>query len=106
MMDNAKRPNLKEIVTVAPPHQYHSSIETAASKIHAKNSVSSLASVGGGDYETPQPVKARQQPSKLAMAGSLNILSTKGGAPSLVKQQADEDRVKKAMLNMEKEKSL
>ena len=63
MMDNAKRPNLAEIVTVAaPPHHNYqqSSIETAASKIHAKNSVSSLASIGGasGDYETP-PVKAR-----------------------------------------------
>ena len=42
------------------------------------------------------------------MAGSMNILSTKGsGTPSLVSiQQADEDRLKKVMLNMEKDKSL
>lgn len=42
------------------------------------------------------------------MAGSMNILSTKAsGTPSLVgNNQADEDRLKKVMLNMEKDKSL
>ena len=103
-MENAKRPNLNEVVTVMPPNPY-ASVETGPKYPGgaAKLSVSSLASVG--NYETT-PAKTRQ-PSQLAMAGSLNILSTKGGsgAPSLAKQN-DEERLKKVMRNMEKEKSL
>ena len=97
MMENAKRPNLAEIVTVSP--NPYASIETGPTYPGGKNSVSSLASVGEASA-----TKTRQ-PSKLAMAGSLNILSTKGSGAPLIKQN-DEERLKKVMLNMEKEKSL
>ena len=44
MMENAKRPNLAEIVTVSP--NPYASIETGPTYPGGKNSVSSLASVG------------------------------------------------------------
>ena len=40
------------------------------------------------------------------MAGSLNILSTKSNVSLVERQEADEERLKKVMMNMEKEKSL
>ena len=58
MMENAKRPNLNEVVTVMPPNPY-ASVETGPkypSGGAAKLSVSSLASVG--NYETT-PAKTR-----------------------------------------------
>ena len=42
----------------------------------------------------------RRQPSQLAMAGSMNINSTKGNAPALLAASngvADEERLKKVM---------
>ena len=47
MMDNAKRPNLAEIVSVVPPNPYQSSIEAGASAKKNITGVSSLASIGG-----------------------------------------------------------
>ena len=58
MMENAKRPNLNEVVTVMPLNPY-ASVETGPKYPGgaAKLSVSSLASVG--NYETT-PAKTRQ----------------------------------------------
>ena len=48
-----------------------------------------------------------KKPSKLAYAGSLNILSSKGATPSLnATQEASDETLRKVMFNMEKEKSL
>jgi len=59
-----------------------------------------------GNYEsTTTPVKTRQ-PSQLAMAGSMNILSTKSVQGTPLIKAPDEDRLKKVMQNMEKDKSL
>ena len=69
------------------------------------NGVSSqgqMAQINTGGIE----LKAKK-PSKLAYAGSLNILSSKGAAPSLnTTQEASDETLRKVMFNMEKEKSL
>ena len=59
MMENAKRPNLNEVVNVVPPNPYASLLETGPKvpPVGAKfSSVSSLASAG--NYETA-PLKSR-----------------------------------------------
>ena len=97
MMNNAKRPNLKEVVSVSP-NPYAS-----------KNVVSGNG--GGGSMGNLPTVSnlmdVKRTSSQLAMAGSMNILSAKGSAPTLHNtQEADEARLQKVMFNMEKEKSL
>ena len=108
MMQNAKRPNLNEVVNVAAPNPY-AAIETGPMYPGggARGSLSSLgvASQGSVAGNEPHQLKSRQ-PSQLAMAGSLNILSTKSSGAQALGQKADEDRLKKVMQNMEKEKSL
>ena len=86
MMNNAKRPNLNEVVTVQTG-PYMQNIGTVSN--------SQIPTLNG---------ETKRAPSSLALAGSMNI-STKGGAPALY-QQADDERLKKVMTNMEKEKSL
>ena len=56
MMDNAKRPNLAEIVSVVPPNPYQTSIETGAAASAKKNitGVSSLASIGAENQIKPK----------------------------------------------------
>jgi len=96
MMSSAKRPNLKEVVSVAPGPYPVGNTST-------KNNQGSTASLGN-DLN-------KRQPSQLAMAGSLNLLgmaSAKGsaGQVSIAQQQIDDDRLKKVMINMEKDKAL
>ncbi len=91
MMNNAKRPNLQEVVSVSPYNQV-----AAPTQSHTA-SVASLHALNDN---------SKRQPSQLALAGGLNLLgmqSTKAMGASTI---ADEERLKKVMVNMEKEKSL
>ena len=98
-MNNAKRPNLNEVVDVRPnPYGGHGGGAAGVSAGLGPNSglnnsllhpSGSLQNLGTG--------------SQLAMAGSLNILSTSN---QLERQEQDEERLKKVMANMEKDKSL
>lgn len=73
MMENAKRPNLGEVVKVTASPNPYSSIETGPKVPGGKLSMSSL---GNANDSSSTPMKIRQ-PSQLAMAGSMNILSSK-----------------------------
>lgn len=93
-----KRPNLNQVVSLTP-QQY---IAAPNGTLNPNNSSGQIATINTGGID----LKAKK-PSKLAYAGSLNILSSKGGAPSLnTTQEASEETLRKVMFNMEKEKSL
>ena len=96
-MSNAKRPNLNEVVSVTP-----SPYGGAAG---FKNGGMESPSPGGLNMSLNSESLRKGAGSQLALAGSMNILSgsTKNVAE---RQEADEERLKKVMLNMEKDKSL
>ena len=59
MMENAKRPNLNEVVNVVPPNPYASLIETGPKVPPVGGKLSSVTSLASaGNYETT-PLKTR-----------------------------------------------
>ena len=92
MMSSAKRPNLNEVTSIQ-----------AVSNPYGATSPGTI-STGSLPKLNQNPIGQRQQ-SQLAMAGSQNILGISTTKASTI-QQADEQRLKKVMDNMEKDKAL
>ena len=96
-MSNAKRPNLNEVISVTP-----SPYGGAAG---SKNGGMDSPSPGGLNMSLNSETLRKGAGSQLALAGSMNILS--GSTQTMAeRQEADEERLKKVMMNMEKDKSL
>ena len=95
-MNNAKRPNLNEVVSLSPsPYGATASpAPTNQGGLHTSTlNGDSLRKSGAG--------------SQLALAGSMNILSGQSASKANAERiEADEERLKKVMMNMEKDKSL
>ena len=88
-MNNAKRPNLNEVVSVA-----------GGMPMGNTGSSANLPGISQSVVVEAQ----KRQPSQLALAGSMNMLGLAG--KNTIATEADEERVKKVMMNMEKDKSL
>lgn len=93
-MNNAKRPNLNEVVSLSPSPYGASASPAPTGGLHTSTlNGDSLRKSGAG--------------SQLALAGSMNILSGQSASIAAAERiEADEERLKKVMMNMEKDKSL
>ena len=84
MMNNAKRPNLKEVVSLSPsPYGGGSTTPGGNPSLHSTHGAENLRKGAG---------------SQLAMAGSMNILSGQNANIAAADRlEADEERLKKVM---------
>ena len=100
-MNNAKRPNLKEVVSLSPSPYGGGSAGLAQGGSTTPGGNPSLHSTHGAEN------LRKGAGSQLAMAGSMNILSGQNANIAAADRlEADEERLKKVMSNMEKDKSL